>query len=60
MSDSITDSAAEPRKVSNDVVTVETHSLPDQIAADEYIKNKAVSSNPFRAMKRGFVRFGRI
>ncbi|NLF31330.1 MAG: hypothetical protein GX591_10645 [Planctomycetes bacterium] len=42
-----------PKQASADGVTVQQHSLPDQIAADKYLASKqAVSKNPAKAFVR--------
>ena len=51
--DIIEQNAAGPKQVSADGVTVQQHSLPDQIAADKYLAGKrAVSRNPAKAFTR--------
>ncbi len=39
----IQESAASPKKASNDSTSMEQHSLPDQIAADKYLESKKAS-----------------
>ncbi|OPZ22796.1 MAG: hypothetical protein BWZ02_03367 [Lentisphaerae bacterium ADurb.BinA184] len=39
----IQESAAAPKKASNDATSVEQHPLPDQIAADKYLESKKAS-----------------
>jgi hypothetical protein len=51
LADAIATSAQGPKKASGDEGTFETHSLPDQIAADEYLANKAAAKKPHRALK---------
>ncbi len=49
----IEQNAAGPKQASADDVTVQQHSLPDQIAADKYLAGKrAMSSNPAKAFVR--------
>ncbi|OHB61372.1 MAG: hypothetical protein A2Y12_11515 [Planctomycetes bacterium GWF2_42_9] len=40
LNNSISDNAKSPAKVSSDGVSVEQHSLADQIAADKYLASK--------------------
>lgn len=56
LSDSIETAAAEPRKASGDSGSVEAHSLPDQIAADQYVQSNAAVAN---TSSRG-IRFNKI
>lgn len=51
LSETIAEAAAAPRRVKGDEGEVEAHSLPDQIAADQYLASKAVAAKPFKAMK---------
>ena len=49
----IEQNAAGPKQVSADGMTVQQHSLPDQIAADKYLAGKrAASKNPAKAFTR--------
>lgn len=49
----IEQNATGPRQVTADGVTVQQHSLPDQIAADKHLAAKRVmSSNPAKAFAR--------
>jgi hypothetical protein len=48
----ILESAQAPKRVRGDEAEVESHSLPDQIAADQYLRQTAMSKNPFKAIKR--------
>lgn len=41
----ISTSATEPRKASGDSGSMEQHSLPDQIAADRYLKSTEAAKN---------------
>ena len=41
----IEQNAQDPRKVSGQGVSAEQHSLPDQVAADEYLENKEAGGN---------------
>jgi len=43
---SISTSAAQPKKAAVDGVNVETHSLPDLIAAEQHLQAKAAGANP--------------
>lgn len=44
--------AERPKEVTQDGRTVKTHSLSEQIQADEYLKKKnAAKRNPFRAVR---------
>jgi hypothetical protein len=43
LSDSIEDNAGSPKRATNDSGSFESHSLPDQIAADKYLASKAAS-----------------
>ncbi len=40
ISDNLEDNAAAPKRASGDTGSAEQHSLPDQIAADEYLASK--------------------
>jgi hypothetical protein len=40
LDDKIRDNASAPKRASGDGVSVEQHSLPDQIAADKYLESK--------------------
>jgi len=49
----IEQNAAGPKQVTADGVTVQQHSLADQIAADKYLAGKrAASKNPAKAFTR--------
>ena len=49
----IEQNAAGPKQVTADGVTVQQHSLADQIAADKYLAGKrAISRNPAKAFIR--------
>lgn len=41
----IEQNAQDPKKVSGQGVSAEQHSLPDQMAADEYLENKQAGGN---------------
>ena len=41
-----------PKQASADGVTVQQHSLPDQIAADKYLASKRAAKNPAKALMR--------
>ena len=51
----IEDAIAEPKKAAGDGVSVEQHSLPDQIAAARYLSAKQAAKD-----KRGGVRFSKL
>ena len=44
LTESIAESAAGPKRVRGDNLEVEVHPLPDQIAADRYVKSNAAAS----------------
>jgi len=48
----IESNAKGPRQATADGVTVQQHSLKDQIAADQYLADKEVAKNPARALVR--------
>ncbi|MCL2701977.1 MAG: hypothetical protein FWE88_09855 [Phycisphaerae bacterium] len=48
----IESNAKGPRQATADGVTVQQHSLKDQIAADQYLADKEVAKNPARALMR--------
>ena len=48
----IATNAAGPRQATVDGVTVQQHSLPDQIAADKYLAAKRAMRNPAKALVR--------
>lgn len=50
ISDSIEANALKPASITIDGQSVTTRSAADQIAADKYLANKAVSSNPFNCI----------
>ncbi len=53
LEDTIEQNAAGPKQASADGVSVQQHSLPDQIAADKHLASKrAMSSNPAKAFTR--------
>ena len=53
LEDTIEQNSAGPKQASADGVSVQQHSLPDQIAADKYLASKrAMSSNPAKAFVR--------
>lgn len=45
LSDQIEENAAAPRQISVDGQSVSEHSLPDQIAADRYLQEKAAATS---------------
>lgn len=51
ISDAIRENAAGPLKASGDSISVEQHSIQDQIAADRYLASKRASSKPHRGMR---------
>lgn len=51
LSETIAEAAAAPRRMKGDEGEVEAHSLPDQIAADQYLSSKSVAKKPFKALK---------
>lgn len=51
LTDAIRENAAGPAKASGDSMTVEQHSIQDQIAADRYLASKAAASKPHRGMR---------
>jgi hypothetical protein len=55
IADAIRENAAGPVKASGDSISVEQHSLQDQIAADSYLASKAAAKQPHRGL-----RFSRI
>jgi len=53
LAETIADDAANPRQVTVDGVTVQQHSLPDQIAADKYLQSRtAARTDPRKAFTR--------
>ena len=48
--DAILQNAKSPKQASADGVTVQQHSLKDQIAADEYLAKKEAAKNPARSL----------
>ena len=50
--DLIRENAAGPKQAVVDGVTVQQHSLQDQIAADKYLASKEAVKNPARALIR--------
>ncbi len=55
IADAIRENAAGPAKASGDSISVEQHSIQDQIAADRYLASKAAAKQPHRGL-----RFSRI
>lgn len=51
ITDAIRDNAAGPLKASGDSMSVEQHSIQDQIAADRYLASKRASAQPHRGMR---------
>jgi len=52
LKNAIKTNAKGPRQATADGVTIQQHSLKDQIAADQYLEQKAVAKNPARALTR--------
>jgi len=52
LKETIREAAKGPRQAAADGVTVQQHSLKDQIAADEYLAKKEAAKNPARALVR--------
>lgn len=52
LTDTIKQNAKSPKQASADGVNVQQHSLPDQIAADKYLSQKAAGKNPAKALTR--------
>ncbi len=52
LDNAIRDNASGPAKASADGVSVERHSLPDQIAADKYLSQKQAGRNPAKSLVR--------
>jgi hypothetical protein len=55
IADAIRENAAGPVQASGDSISVEQHSIQDQIAADRYLASKAAAKQPHRGL-----RFSRI
>ena len=61
LSTTIADVAASPRHVQHDAGSHDEHTLPDLIAADKYLRSKAVAAtgtNPFKRLKKVVIDFG--
>ena len=52
LKDTIAQNAQGPESAEVDGVRVKQHPLPDQIAADKYLANKAAGKNPAKALTR--------
>ena len=52
LKDILVQNAKGPRQATADGVTVQQHSLKDQIAADQYLEQKEAAKNPARALTR--------
>lgn len=53
IADDILENAQGPKRATGDSGSIEKHSLPDQIAADQYLKSKeAATKNPAAALHR--------
>jgi len=50
--EAIVENLTGPRQAVVDGVTIQQHSLQDQIAADRYLANKEAAKNPARALIR--------
>ena len=55
----IEQAAQGPRSVTTEGGSATAHSLPDQIAADRYLRSRGVSRNPFAALRRRRISFSR-
>lgn len=51
ISDAIAENATGPKRVQGDSGSVEQHSIPDQIAADDHLAKKAASAKPHQGMR---------
>lgn len=51
LSDDIRDNAVAPRRAAADGVQSEQHSLPDQIAADKYLRSQDATRTRTRGLK---------
>ena len=51
IADAIKENAAGPAKASGDSVSIEQHSIQDQIAADRYLASKRAANKPHRGMR---------
>lgn len=51
IADAIKDNAAGPAKASGDSISVEQHSIQDQIAADRYLASKRAATKPHRGLR---------
>jgi hypothetical protein len=51
LKDTIRDNAAGPESAESDGVRIKQHSLADQIAADQYLAQKAAGANPAKALR---------
>ena len=52
LSDQIEENASGPASASGDIGSMQQHSLPDQIAADRFLKSQAaVADNPLRGLR---------
>lgn len=51
IADAIKENAAGPAKASGDSVSIEQHSIQDQIAADRYLASKRAAAKPHRGMR---------
>lgn len=51
ISDAIRENAAGPLKASGDSISVEQHSIADQIAADRYLASKSAAKQSHRGMR---------
>lgn len=51
LSDSIEENAKGPKRMKGDSGEAEQHSLPDQIAADKYLRSRRAANRGFGAIK---------
>jgi hypothetical protein len=51
LTDEIEENAAAPKRVAIDGVSVDEHSLPDQIDADRYLKGQTAASKPHAGLR---------
>jgi len=61
LSTTISDAAAGPKRMRTDAGEAEAHALSDLVAADRYLRQRAVSAagvNPFKRLKKATIAFG--
>jgi len=51
LKDTIFDNASGPRRATGDSITVEQHSIREQIEADKYLSAKETAAQPKRALR---------